>query len=130
MEERFEQIKDSGKELKSLTKELGDLKDKVKVFINQRKMFEKNIEMLESNQNGLAKRQEDIRRVLSKKEEADAKLERIKEYGQKLAQLSAEREINVIVLAVSCREDRAGLSGRPRPREGTCRSACRARPTS
>jgi len=93
MEERLEQIKDSKQQLKLLTKELKDLKDKVKVFINQKKMFEKNIEMLENNLKGLNKRQDDIKQVLSKKEEANIKLDRIKEYGQKLSQLGIEREM-------------------------------------
>ncbi len=93
LEERFNQIKDSEKQLKSSTRELNDLKDKVKVFLNQKKMFEKNIEMLEKSLNDLKKRQDDIKQVLSKKEEANIKLDRIKEYGQKLSQLSFEREM-------------------------------------
>ena len=93
LEERFEQIKDSNKQLKALTNELKNLSDKVKVFISQKKMFEKNLEMLENNLNGLKKRQEDIKQVISKKEEANIKLDRLKEYGQKLSQLSVEREM-------------------------------------
>lgn len=93
LEERFNQIKDSNKQLKALTNELKDLSDKVKVFTNQKKMFEKNIEMLENNLKGLKKRQDDIRQVISKKEEANVKLDRLKEYGQKLSQLSVEREM-------------------------------------
>jgi len=93
LEERFNQIKDSNKQLKLLTNELKDLKDKVKVFTNQKKMFEKNIEMLENNLNGLKKRQEDIKQVINKKDEANLKLERLKEYGQKLSQLSVERDM-------------------------------------
>jgi exonuclease SbcC len=93
LQERFEQIKESDKQLKLLTKELKDLKDKIKVFINQKKMFEKNIEMLDKNLRELKKKQEDIKQVLSKKEEANIKLDRIKEYGGKLSQLSVEREM-------------------------------------
>jgi exonuclease SbcC len=93
LEERFNQIKDSNKQLKALTNELKDLSDKVKVFTNQKKMFEKNIEMLENNLKGLKKRQDDIKQVISKKEEANVKLDRLKEYGQKLSQLSVEREM-------------------------------------
>lgn len=93
MEERLDQIKDSKQQLRLLTKELKDLKDKVKVFINQKKMFEKNIEMLENNLKSLDKRQEGIKQVLSKKEEANIKLDRLKEYGQKLSQLGIEREM-------------------------------------
>jgi exonuclease SbcC len=93
LEERLEQVKDSGKQLKALTKELDNLKDKVKVFTNQRKMFEKNIELLESNSTALKKRQYDIKQVISKKEEANIKLDRLKEYSQRLSQLSAEKEM-------------------------------------
>jgi exonuclease SbcC len=93
LEERFEQIKDSNKQLKALTNELKNLNDKVKVFISQKKMFEKNLEILENNLNGLKKRREGIKQVISKKEEANIKLDRLKEYGQKLSQLSIEREM-------------------------------------
>jgi exonuclease SbcC len=93
LQERLNQIKDSKQQLKLLTNELKDLKGKVKIFINQKKMFEKNIEMLENNLKDLKKRQEDIKQVLSKKEEANVKLDRIKEYGQKFSQLGIEREM-------------------------------------
>jgi len=93
LEERFEEIKDSSKRLKTLTNELKDLNNKVKVFINQKKMFEKNIDLLENNLNDFKKRQDDIKQVISKKEEANIKLDRLKEYGQKLSQLSVEREM-------------------------------------
>jgi exonuclease SbcC len=93
LEERIGQIKDSKTQLKNLTKELKELKEKVRGFLTQKKMFEKNIEMFENNLKDLKKRQDDIKQVISKKEEADVKLERMKEYGQRLTQLGMEREM-------------------------------------
>ena len=93
LEERFEQVKDSKKQLKLLNTDLKDLRDKVKVFLNQKKMFEKNIEMLENNLKDLKKRQDDIKQVISKKDEANVKLERLKEYNQNLSQLARDREM-------------------------------------
>ncbi|MFH1229252.1 MAG: SMC family ATPase [Candidatus Aenigmatarchaeota archaeon] len=93
MEDRFYQIKDSAKQLKSFSSELDDLNEKVKVFLNQKKMFEKNIDMLDGNLKGLVKRQDDIKQVLSKKEEANIKIERLKEYAHMLAKLSVERDM-------------------------------------
>ncbi|MEM5872370.1 MAG: SMC family ATPase [Candidatus Aenigmatarchaeota archaeon] len=93
LQERFEQIKDSEKQYNLLTKELKDLKEKIKVFLNQKKMFEKNIELLENNLNELKNKQENIKRILLKKEEANEKLERLKEYSQKINQINLEREM-------------------------------------
>jgi exonuclease SbcC len=93
MGERFEQIKDSKKQLKELTEEMKDLNTKIKVFINQKKMFEKNLEMLESNLKDLNKRQESIKQIIDKKEDANIKIDRLKEYGQRLTKLSLDREL-------------------------------------
>jgi exonuclease SbcC len=93
MQERLEELKNSRKDSRILTDELKDLKSKLKVFINQSKMFEKNIEMLESNLKNLKERQDIVKQTLYKKDEANEKMFRIKEYGQKIMELGTEREM-------------------------------------
>jgi len=92
MEERLEQVKDSGKNLKLMQKELDELSSKMKVFTSQRKMFEKNIEMLEQSLTSIRKRRDDIASVLQKKEDANSKLDRLREYNLMLTQLARERD--------------------------------------
>lgn len=93
MHDRFEEIKESKKELKALVNELKNLKSKTFVFDNQKKMFEKNINIIEENLNNLKENQEKIKQILSKKEEADDKLERLKEYRQKITMFGSEKEL-------------------------------------
>lgn len=92
-EERLEVIKDSKKELKELESALKDLMSKNKVFENQKKMFEKNIGLIEESINKIREAQDKIKQILSKKEEANTKLDRIKEYRQQLTALGSEKEL-------------------------------------
>jgi exonuclease SbcC len=92
MEQKFEELKGSEKELKSLTDLLNKSKSKTKVFETQKKMFEKNIEMLEENLKNIKNRQEKIKQFLSKEEEVSEKLDRSKKYRQNLIMLEQERE--------------------------------------
>ncbi|OGI12616.1 hypothetical protein A3K64_03355 [Candidatus Micrarchaeota archaeon RBG_16_36_9] len=91
MQERLEEIKDSEKELRSLEKELKNLKSKNFAFENQKKMFDKNIKMIEENLNNIKTNQDKIKQILSKKEEANIKIDRIKEYEQRLTVLNSEK---------------------------------------
>jgi len=93
MQERFEVIKDSKKELKTLESVLKDLKSKNLVFENQKRMFEKNIGLIDENTNKIKEQQEKIKQILSKKEEANIKLDRIREYRQQLTVLGSEKEL-------------------------------------
>jgi len=93
MQERFEVIKDSKKELKTFESDLKDLKSKNLVFENQKRMFEKNIGLIEESINKLKEQQEKIKRILSKKEEANIKLDRIREYRHQLTALGSEKEL-------------------------------------
>ncbi|MFH0928858.1 MAG: AAA family ATPase [Candidatus Aenigmatarchaeota archaeon] len=92
MEQRLEEIKDSEKKLKTLCDELGKSKAKTAVFEKQRRMFEKNLEMLEAKHREMQEKQNDIRQILSKEEEASEKLARSKDYEQKIFLLRNERE--------------------------------------
>ncbi len=93
MQERFEVIKDSKKELKALESVLKDLKSKNLVFENQKRMFEKNIGLIDENTNKIKEQQEKIKQILSKKEEANIKLDRIREYRRQLTALGSEKEL-------------------------------------
>jgi exonuclease SbcC len=95
MQERLEVIKDCKKELKALETNLKDLKSKNLVFENQKKMFEKNIGLIEGNINKIREAQEKLKLILSKKEEANVKLDRVKEYKQQLNALGSEKELLV-----------------------------------
>jgi len=90
--ERFEDIKGSEKDLKSLEDELKKLKAKTFVFDNQKKMFDKNINMIEESLNKLKEEHGKLRQVLSKKEDANSKLDRIREYNQRITDLGKEKE--------------------------------------
>jgi exonuclease SbcC len=93
MQERFEVIKDSKRELKALESVLKDLKSKNLVFENQKRMFEKNIGLIDENTNKIKEQQEKIKLILSKKEEANIKLDRIREYRRQLTALGSEKEL-------------------------------------
>jgi len=95
MQERFEAIKDSKRELKALESVLKDLKSKNLVFENQRRMFEKNIGLMDESTNKIKEQQEKIKLILSKKEEASIKLDRIREYRRQLTALGSEKELLV-----------------------------------
>jgi DNA repair exonuclease SbcCD ATPase subunit len=56
-------------------------------------MFEKNINMLEQNIKNLKERQEKIKQTLSKKDEVNNKLERMREYRYNLTKLKSEKEL-------------------------------------
>jgi exonuclease SbcC len=90
--QRFEELKDSEKELKSLNDLLNKSKSKTKVFETQKKMFDKNIEMLEGSLDNLKTKQDKIRQFLSKEKEVSEKLERSKQYRQNLVMLEQEKE--------------------------------------
>jgi len=92
LKQRFEELKDSEKELRNLTVELKKSKSKTKVFDTQRKMFEKNMEMLEDKLKKFKERQDKLKQTLSKGEEVNEKLNRIKKYRQTLIQLEHEKE--------------------------------------
>ena len=92
LKERFEELKDSKKEFKNLSEDLKKLKQKTRVFDNQRKMFEKNISLLEEKLNDTRVTQEKFKQILSRREEADTKLERLKEYKRVLSFLGLEKE--------------------------------------
>jgi len=91
LEFKFEQIKDSEKELKELQKQLEKLKDKTSVFENQKKMFEKNIKLIEEKLNGIKEKQNKIKHILSKKTEANDKIEKIDQYKRNLIMLETDR---------------------------------------
>ena len=92
MKQKFEELKDSEKELRELTILLGKSKSKTKVFDTQRKMFEKNIEMLQENLKKFENKQEKIKKFLSKEEEVNEKLCRSKKYRNNLVMLEREKE--------------------------------------
>lgn len=93
LQEKFEEIKDSDKELKSLERELKNLKSKNFAFENQKKMFDKNIRLIEENLNNSKENQDKLKQILSKKEEANFKIDRMKEYEQRLNILRSEKEM-------------------------------------
>ena len=91
LEYKFEQIKDSEKELKDLQKQLEKLKEKIGVFENQKRMFEKNINLIEEKLNSVKERQTQMKQVLSKKTEANEKIEKIEDYKRRLVVLESEK---------------------------------------
>jgi DNA repair protein SbcC/Rad50 len=95
LDDRLEDIKDSSRELKVLESDLKKLKSKSSVFENQKKMFEKNIGMIESNLNILKEKHDKMSQVVIKKEEADRKIDMVREYKQNLAFLESERGLLV-----------------------------------
>lgn len=92
LEQKLSSLEDSEKKLKELEKELEESKSKTSVFEKQKKMFEKNIEMLEEQLRGLQERQEKVKQILTKEEEANEKVDRLKEYNQKIFLLKKDRE--------------------------------------
>jgi exonuclease SbcC len=93
MQEKFEEIKDSDKELKALEKELKGLKSKNFAFDNQKKMFDKNIRLIEENLDDIKEKQDKIKQILSKKQDVNIKIDRVKEYKQRLNTLVSEKEL-------------------------------------
>ena len=92
LQQRFEELKDSKKDFNILKDELKKLKSKTKVFETQKNMFEKNISLFEDKLKNLEERQEKFKRILSRREEANTKIERLKEYKRTLTLLGFEKE--------------------------------------
>jgi exonuclease SbcC len=92
MKNKLDELKDIKKEFKLNSDELKTLKAKLRVFENQTKMFEKNIKMIDEQLKKLKERQEAVKNIINKQEEADIKIKRIKEYEEYLTFLGIERE--------------------------------------
>jgi len=92
MKNKLEELKDIKKEFKLNSDELKTLKAKLRVFENQKKMFEKNIKMIDEQLKKLKERQEAVKNIINKKEEAEIKIKRIKEYEEYLTFLGIKRE--------------------------------------
>ncbi|MFH1473520.1 MAG: SMC family ATPase [Candidatus Aenigmatarchaeota archaeon] len=92
LKQKFEELKDSEKEMRSLNDLLNKSKSKTKVFDTQKRMFEKNIQMLEDSLSKFREKQEKIKKFLSKEEEVTEKLNRSKKYRQDLVMLDKEKE--------------------------------------
>jgi exonuclease SbcC len=92
LQQHFEELKDSKRDFNILKDELKKLKSKTKVFETQKNMFEKNISLFEDKLKNLEERQEKFKRILSRREEANTKIERLKEYKRTLTLLGFEKE--------------------------------------
>lgn len=92
MESKLKELEGIQKEFKINSDELKTLKAKLRVFETQKKMFEKNIEMIDDQLKKLKERQEILKDIIKKQEEADVKIKRIKEYKDYLVFLGVERD--------------------------------------
>jgi exonuclease SbcC len=92
LEKRFKELESSKNELNKLNSELKELKIRTQSYRNEEKMLTKTTDMLQKNLDQLNERNNKIDKLLLKREEADVKLERIRDYKIKLKRLETERQ--------------------------------------
>jgi len=89
--DKLELVESDKRELARLDAELKDLKDEGTLLENHKRMIEKNLDILFRNIEEIQDKQIKLKEILFKREEADSKLEKLREYRNKLTEINVEK---------------------------------------
>ncbi len=89
--DKLDLVEADKKEVARLEVELKDLKDESKLNDTHKRMIEKNLELISRDVEDLQAKQIKVKEVLFKREEADSKLSKVREYREELSKVSLEK---------------------------------------